>query len=273
MTDLQEMYPDSDTILLLDYKIDELNQLLQTLDNENVITNVIEDLDYEGVTHIHVPEVFTDMESRTQFALATSLDKGVISLGSKISVGIRSSKLDSIFYSRITATQEVNKTDAIKFILDSSASSDTIHRTLELAVSLSLTGQKGSPVGALFAIGCENEVLEKSQPLNYNPFSGADVNIADDAVSSSIGEFAELDGAFIIADDGTIVSSNRYLKPNIGDAKIPSGLGSRHMAASAITEATSAVAVVVSESDSKVRCFMDGSIVTALNPKDEDFLY
>lgn len=273
MLDEKEIYADSEILFVLDYKVDELNNLLQDLDNTTVITNVVSDLDYDDVAQIHIPEVFTDVESRMQFAIATSLESDLIDMGIEVPITIRMTRMDSFFHSYVTVSQDLNKTESIRFFLESSASSDTIHKTLNLAVSLSRTGQKGSPVGALFVVGCENEVLKMSQPLNYNPFSGADVRVGDEVISASVGEFAKLDGAFIIADDGTIVSSNRYLKPNIGDADIPSGLGSRHMAASAITESTSAVAIVVSESDSKVRCFMDGGIVASFNPNNTSFLY
>lgn len=272
--DYKDIYTKSDVLFIIDYKVDELNQILTELDGTTVITNVVADHNYENITHIHIPEVFKDVESRIQFSIATSLkNEEFINVGMEIPVTIRMTKMDSVFNSKITVTEELNKNNAIKFFLESSASSDTIHRTLSLAVSIARTGQKGSPIGALFVIGDENEVLDRSRPLNYNPFSGSDVRVGDEVIEASVGEFAKLDGAFVIADDGTIVSSNRYLEPRVGDAKIPSGLGSRHMAASAITESTSAVAIVISESDSKVRCFMNGEIVASFNPKQTKFLY
>jgi DNA integrity scanning protein DisA with diadenylate cyclase activity len=81
-------------------------------------------------------------------------------------------------------------------------------------------------------------------------------------------EFSRLDGAFVISDSGKIVSAYRYLEPSTEGVEIPKGLGARHMAAGAITRATEAVAIVLSESDGLIRAFKEGTLMFELDPED-----
>lgn len=69
-----------------------------------------------------------------------------------------------------------------------------------------------------------------------------------------------MDGAFIIREDGVIVSAGRHLAAALDTEKMPMGLGSRHAAAAGITEATDALAIVISQSTGDVRIFKNGSI-------------
>lgn len=79
-------------------------------------------------------------------------------------------------------------------------------------------------------------------------------------------ELAQLDGAFVISADGTILSAARHLNADSVGISLPLGLGSRHVASAAITPSTRAVAVVVSTS-SVVRVFARGQIVAEIIPK------
>jgi DNA integrity scanning protein DisA with diadenylate cyclase activity len=80
-------------------------------------------------------------------------------------------------------------------------------------------------------------------------------------------EFSRLDGAFVISDEGKIVSAYRYLEPAAAGIDIPKGLGARHMAAAAITRDTNAVSVVLSESDAMVRAFKRGELILEIDPE------
>jgi DNA integrity scanning protein DisA with diadenylate cyclase activity len=81
-------------------------------------------------------------------------------------------------------------------------------------------------------------------------------------------EFSMLDGALVISDEGKIVSAYRYLEPSAEGIDIPKGLGTRHMAAAAITRDSNAVSVVLSESDGLVRAFKAGELVLELDPEE-----
>jgi DNA integrity scanning protein DisA with diadenylate cyclase activity len=79
-------------------------------------------------------------------------------------------------------------------------------------------------------------------------------------------ELAQLDGAFIVSDEGVVLSATRYLYPSAKDIDLPLGLGSRHMAAASITKSTDAIAVVVSES-AVVRVFDGGELIAEIIPE------
>ena len=134
---------------------------------------------------------------------------------------------------------------------------------LNLAVELANEGREGRPVGTTFVIGDLEHVLPLSRQMIINPFKGypeEERNILDRRLRETIKEFAVLDGAFIIRDDGVIVSAGRHLASALDSEKMPMGLGSRHQAAAGITEATDALAIVISESTGDVRIFKNGSI-------------
>jgi DNA integrity scanning protein DisA with diadenylate cyclase activity len=82
----------------------------------------------------------------------------------------------------------------------------------------------------------------------------------------TVKELAQLDGAFLISDDGIVLSATRYINASSEGIDLPLGLGSRHMAAASITKHTNAIAVVVSES-SVVRILDDGEIVSEIIPE------
>lgn len=75
-----------------------------------------------------------------------------------------------------------------------------------------------------------------------------------------------MDGAFIVSDQGIVVSVGRYLDAPAQGIDLPLGFGSRHVAAAAITKHTRAVALVVSES-SVVRAFDDGELISEIIPE------
>ena len=70
-----------------------------------------------------------------------------------------------------------------------------------------------------------------------------------------------MDGAFVVSADGTIEASCRYLDCSAANVTLSKGLGSRHWAAAAISRATNAVAVTVSQSNGTVRIFQNGEVV------------
>ena len=73
-----------------------------------------------------------------------------------------------------------------------------------------------------------------------------------------------MDGAFIVQDDGVVLSGCRYITADVKGLTIPKGLGARHVAAASISRYTDAIAVAVSESTGTVRAFKSGQIVLTL---------
>ena len=66
--------------------------------------------------------------------------------------------------------------------------------------------------------------------------------------------------------DGVVEAACRYLDCSAADVTLSKGLGARHWAAAAISRATNAVAVTVSQSNGTVRIFQNGEVVLRIEP-------
>jgi diadenylate cyclase len=144
-----------------------------------------------------------------------------------------------------------------------------LEETVTLAVEIAREGREGRRIGALFVVGDSEEVLRHSRPLILDPLAGhpAEKKRLDDPdARETMKELAQLDGAFVVSDEGVVLSAARYVDAVSDRLSTPLGLGSRHMAAASISRQTRAVAVVASES-SKVRVFDDGEIVAEILPE------
>lgn len=138
---------------------------------------------------------------------------------------------------------------------------ETIKAILKLAISISNRGREGQKVGTAFVIGDVDEVMKRSYQLILNPFEGQSEDVKDIKNPEnweSIRELAQLDGVFVVDENGIIVAGGRYLSVSGKEVRMKKGLGSRHVACAAITRETQAIAVTVSESGGIVRIFKDG---------------
>lgn len=146
---------------------------------------------------------------------------------------------------------------------------ENLEPVIELAVEIAREGREGRHIGMLFTFGDANAVMARSRPLILDPLAGhsdESKNIKDQNLRGTIQEIAQLDGAFVVSDQGVVISACRYLDAVASDVVLPFGLGSRHVAGGSISRATNAVAVVVSES-SIVRVFDDGKMVAEIIPE------
>ena len=146
---------------------------------------------------------------------------------------------------------------------------ETLKHTVILAVEIAREGREGRKIGTMFVVGDSLEVLKHSRSLILDPLFGHPdefklIHLPD--VRETVKELAQLDGAFVVSDEGVVVSACRYIDAFSEGIKLPLGLGSRHVAAASITKQTNAVAVVVSES-SIVRVFDDGEIISEIIPE------
>jgi diadenylate cyclase len=133
---------------------------------------------------------------------------------------------------------------------------------IDLAIEIAHEGREGRRVGALFILGSADAVMARSRPLILDPLVGhapAATHITDPRLRGTVKELAQLDGAFLIADDGTVVAACRYLDVSAEGVDVPLGLGSRHLAAAAVSKQLRVLAIVVSESGI-VRVFCDGGV-------------
>lgn len=142
-----------------------------------------------------------------------------------------------------------------------------ILRVISIAIELAAEGREGKAVGGMFVIGDTRQVERRARQLVLNPFHGFSRrirNVLDPGLTETIKEYASLDGAFIVAADGTMLSAGTYLVPETSSDNLASGLGARHQAAASITARTKAMAIVVSQSTGKVTIFQNGGSVLGL---------
>lgn len=147
------------------------------------------------------------------------------------------------------------------------------HYTLEsvilLAVDIAREGREGRKIGTMFVVSDHEQVMKYSRNMILDPLLGhppENKHIDDPNVRETVKELAQLDGAFVVSDDGIVVSACRYIFAHFEGIKLPLGLGSRHIAGASITKATKAIAVVVSES-SVVRVFDNGEMIGEILPE------
>jgi diadenylate cyclase len=147
-------------------------------------------------------------------------------------------------------------------------SSQVVEALIHTAMEIGAQGYEGHPTGTILVVGDSTAVMEKSRQLTLNPFAGmseADRNCMDPPIRDAIKTFAVLDGAFVIREDGVVLSAGRYLQVIANDVKVPMGLGARHSAAAAVTRETKAVAITVSQTTGTVRFFKEGEIFLELH--------
>jgi len=136
-------------------------------------------------------------------------------------------------------------------------------RLVTLVLELAEEGKEGKPLGTIFVLGDHEKVIELSSQMVFNPFAGVPEekrNVLDPGLKEAVREFASIDGAFVIRDDGVILAAGRHIKASTVDEDLPQGLGTRHRAAAGITALTDALAIVISESTGDVRIFSGGKI-------------
>lgn len=138
---------------------------------------------------------------------------------------------------------------------------------LDLVIELANEGREGKPVGSIFVLGDHKRVLELSYQLVFNPFQGHPeeaLRLHNRDVQETLKEFSSIDGAFVIREDGVLLSAGRYLNVGYQGEPLPQGLGARHAAAAAITQASKSIALVISESTGKVTIFRGGRILSEI---------
>lgn len=144
-----------------------------------------------------------------------------------------------------------------------------VESMIELAVEIAREGREGRRIGTLFTLGDHLQVLQHSRPLILDPLAGHPEEkrrIQDPNLRGTIKELAQLDGAFVVTEQGIFVAACRYLDASGVGVDVPLGLGSRHIAAASISSLTQAVAIVVSES-STVRVFCHGRLTAEIVPE------
>jgi diadenylate cyclase len=146
---------------------------------------------------------------------------------------------------------------------------DVVEALLELAIEIAREGREGRRIGTLFTLGRAEDVLTQSRPLILDPMAGHSSDatyICDRNLRGTVKELAQLDGAFVVSEQGHVRAACRYLDASVEDIDLPLGLGSRHLAAASISKKLTVVAIVVSES-AVVRVFHAGELIGEVIPE------
>jgi len=171
---------------------------------------------------------------------------------------------DTLFVHRVTGSEST--------LAEIIESDPVLAAIVEIAVELGRSGYHGQPVGTAFVIGDTKAVMRRSRQLIPNPFRGhSDIFVTDRKDREIIRRFAYLDGAFIINNDGHVITAGRYLDAN-AMADIPLGFGTRHRAVAAMTASTRASAITVSEEDGMIRVFRGGEQIAKIDSKSRTIM-
>jgi diadenylate cyclase len=147
---------------------------------------------------------------------------------------------------------------------------EVLERVIAVATELAVEGREGRPVGCLFVVGDSEKLATLTKPLVLNPFYGykeEDRNILNPFMDETIKEFSSIDGAFVIRGDGVVEAAGSLIQATDYNHALPSGLGSRHAAAAAISVAADCIALVVSSSSGQVTLFRRGVMMPLTEKK------
>lgn len=205
-------------------------------------------------------------------AMLVALTRGVISFNDRICCvgGITgSNQFDTLVVvdvEREFQTLLTGQTD----LLPEDVKPEVLERVIAVATELAVEGREGRPVGCLFVVGDTQRVEKLTKPLVLNPFFGykeEDRNILNPFMDETVKEFSSIDGAFVIRGDGVVVSAGSLIQATDNDHSLPSGLGSRHAAAAAVSVATQCISLVVSSSTGQVTLFRRGVMLPLTEKK------
>jgi diadenylate cyclase len=146
-------------------------------------------------------------------------------------------------------------------LLPADVKPEVLERVIAVATELAVEGREGRPVGCLFVLGDSEKLSQLTKPLVLNPFYGykeEDRNILNPFMDETIKEFSSIDGAFVIRGDGVVEAAGSLIQAADYNHSLPSGLGSRHAAAAAISVAADCIALTVSSSTGQVTLFRRG---------------
>jgi DNA integrity scanning protein DisA with diadenylate cyclase activity/mannitol/fructose-specific phosphotransferase system IIA component (Ntr-type) len=197
-------------------------------------------------------------------ALLVALTRGLISFNDRICCvgGITgSNQFDTIVVAEIEREFQTLLSGSATDLLPEDVKPEVLERVLAVATELAVEGREGRPVGCLFVVGDTAKVQEYTKPLVLNPFYGykeEDRNILNPFMDETVKEFSSIDGAFVIRGDGVVEAAGSLVQATGNAVTLPSGLGSRHAAAAAISVAANCISIAVSSSTGQVTLFRRG---------------
>jgi diadenylate cyclase len=224
-----------------------------------------------GLVAVEVEPTEAAISERISLALIEAVANDQLQAGARVVVvysGFEAEALDSLSVIRLGEHLERLTAHDLR-ALETSVPFETLKAVVDVAIEIGREGREGKAVGTLIAVGDARNVMIRTRQLGFDPFKGyrrKERNVRDFRVREAIKEIAQLDGAFVVARDGTVEAACRLIDAPMTGLTLPKGLGSRHWAAAAITEVTKALAVVVSQSNGTVRLFQSGEVILRIAP-------
>jgi DNA integrity scanning protein DisA with diadenylate cyclase activity len=218
---------------------------------------------------LFVPNVNLTRVGKIKIAIAKGIVQGVLKRGDKVVClsGVpRFGYADSIFVIDVGKEFEILTSDFINDVTEN-VRPEVFNAALNIACELAAQGRENRKVGTIFVLGDDEKVMQLSQQMIINPFLGyseEQLNILNPELEETIKELSAIDGAFVIKENGVLVTAGRHLNAALGSRELPAGLGSRHIAAAGITSVTKAVAIVISESSGNVTVFKNGKLFVTI---------
>ncbi len=220
----------------------------------------------KNIPNITVPNINFTRTNKLKVAIVMALAVNLLSKNSRLIALTGINNIDSMIYLEIEKEKELLLfRENIDF--GESIRPEVFEKILRIALELANQGREGKSVGALFVLGDIENLKPYIKQMIFNPFKGYDPkerNIMQANLDDTIKEYSVLDGAFLISGDGTLESAGVHIAASADTTDLPKGLGSRHMAAAAITSVSNAMSIVVSESTGDVSVFKNGKLITQI---------
>src|SRR3954447_15990516 len=224
-----------------------------------------------GLIALEVEAGASAVPERITLALIEAVANDHLAAGARVVVvysGFEAETLDSLTVVRLGEHLERLTSHDLR-ALETSVPFETLKAVVDVAVEIGREGREGKNVGTLIVVGDIRNVMARTRTLGFDPFKGyrrKERNVRDSRVREAIKEIAQLDGAFVVARDGTVEAACRIIDAPTTGLVLPKGLGTRHWAAAAITNVTRSLAVVVSQSTGTVRLFQRGEVILRIAP-------
>lgn len=251
-------------------------KLKEVLDGLRVVITADKEEEVAGASEAGLETILLDMpeapiHERLTQALLAGVARDILAPGAGTVVaysGFDADAIDSVSFIRLD--EHLGKLTARDLRqLETSVPLDTLKVVVDLAVEIGREGREGKAVGTMFVVGDTRKVLAHSQPAGFDPVRGyprAERDLHDPRVREAIKEVAVLDGAFIVSPEGLVEKAAQLVDAPYADLTVSKGLGARHWAGAAISKATHAIGIVVSQSSGTVRIFQNGEVVLRIEP-------
>ena len=232
----------------------------------------IDEDDKDAPEVIQVRSYSTRRLAQLRSAMFVALTRGMISFSDRVCCvgGIAgSNQFDTVVIVDVEREFQTLLTGHTDLVPDD-VKPEVLERVIAIATELAVEGREGKPVGCLFVVGDAAKVEKLIKPLVLNPFYGykeEDRNILSPFMDETVKEFSSIDGAFVIRGDGVVSSAGSLIQASDSDHILPSGLGSRHAAAAAISVASECISIVVSSSTGQVTLFRRGVMLPLTEKK------